>query len=68
MTAADLKTVKAVGPKTLKVLLEDSPPSAVILGVEFEFLEVPLFQAAEPNPENWEAKIYENGPTVYFRR
>jgi len=69
MTASDLKTVKAVGPKTLKTLLEDSPPSAVILGVEFEFLEAPLFQmTVQPDRKNWEERIYENGPLVYFRR
>jgi hypothetical protein len=69
MTASDLETVKAIGPKTLKTLLEDSPPSAVILGVEFEFLEAPLFQmTVQPDRENWEERIYENGPLVYFRR
>jgi hypothetical protein len=69
MTASDLKTVKAVGPNTLKTLLEESPPSAVILGAEFEFLEAPLFQmTVQPDRKNWEEKIYENGPLVYFRR
>jgi hypothetical protein len=69
MTASDLETVKAVGPKTLKTLLEDSPPSAVILGVEFEFLEAPLFQmTVQPDRKNWEERIYENDLIVYFRR
>jgi hypothetical protein len=58
-----------VGPRTLKKLIEKSPPSAVILGVEMESLEEPLFQTAiQPNEESWERKVYENGPVVYFRR
>jgi hypothetical protein len=69
MTASDLETVRAAGPRTLKMLLEDSPPSAVILGVEFDFLEAPLFQETiQPGSKNWEEKKYENGPLVYFRR
>ncbi len=69
MTASDLETIKAVGPKTLKALLEKSPPSAVILGVEFDFLEALLFQETiQPDSKNWEEKNYENGPLVYFRR
>ncbi len=69
MTASDLETVKAVGPKTLKALLEKSPPSGVILGVELDFLEAPLFQmTVQTDSKNWERKNYEGGPTVYFRR
>lgn len=69
MTSSELKTVKAVGPKTLQELIKDSPPSAVILGVEFEFLEAPLFRTAvQPNITNWQQETYENGPIVYFRR
>jgi 4-amino-4-deoxy-L-arabinose transferase-like glycosyltransferase len=69
MTASDLETIKAVGPKTLEALLEKSPPSAVILGVEFDFLEAPLFQmTVQRDTENWEEKIYENDIIVYFRR
>lgn len=69
MTASDLETVKAAGPKTLKALLEKSPPSAVILDVELGFLEDPLFQmTVQADSKNWEGKNYEDGPTVYFRR
>jgi 4-amino-4-deoxy-L-arabinose transferase-like glycosyltransferase len=68
MSSSDRQTTHAVGSKTLKQLIEDSPPSALVLGMEPKFLEVPLFQAAKPERENWEAKTYENGPVVYFRR
>jgi hypothetical protein len=57
------------GPGTLKKLLERAPPSAVILGIEFDFLEEPLFEiAVQPERENWERKVYENGLIVYFKR
>jgi len=69
MTASDLETIKAVGPKTLQELVRDTPPSAVILGVEPEFLEAPLFNTAiQPNINDWQEITYENGPIVYFRR
>ena len=57
-----------VGPRTLKNLVEKSPPSTVILGVEMEVLEEPLFETAiQPDEKNWERKVYESGPIVYFR-
>jgi len=68
LSASDRRLTHTVGPITLKLLLEKPPPSALILGVEPKFLEVPLFRIAKPNPEDWEAKIYEDGPIVYFRR
>jgi len=68
MTPADRAVTHTVGPKTLAALLEKSPPSAVILGVEMDFLEDQLFLAAiAPEPQKWEPKTYENGPIVYFR-
>jgi len=58
-----------IGPGTLKKLIEKLPPSAVVLGVEMDTLEKPLFATLiPPNEEIWERKIYEKGPTVYFRR
>ena len=58
------------GPRTLNRLIEKSPPSAVILGVErgrLAFLEEPLFESAvQPDKENWERKTYENGLVAYF--
>jgi hypothetical protein len=50
-------------------LVEKLPPSAVILGVEMQILEEPLFETAiAPDSEIWTRKVYENGPVVYFRR
>ncbi len=58
-----------VGPGTLKQLIEKSPPTAVILGVEMKLLEEPLFQTAvQPDDKNWERKVYESDPIVYFRQ
>jgi hypothetical protein len=69
MTDSELETVKAAGPKTLKSLLEESPPSAVILGVEMKSIDTPLFDMTIGlDRRNWEEKIYEQGPVVYFRR
>lgn len=69
MTPSDLETIKAAGPETLKTLLEGSPPSTVILGAEFDFLEAPLFQmAVQPDSESWEKRSYKNGPSVYYKR
>jgi len=68
LSPSDRRSTHAVGPKTLRQLLEKSPPSALILRVEPKFLEVPLFRTAEVNRQSWEAKVYENGPMVYFRR
>jgi hypothetical protein len=65
---SDRRLTHTVGPGNLRELVEKSPPSAVILGVEPKFLEVHLFRIAMPDSESWEAKIYENGPLVYFRR
>ena len=55
-----------VGPRTLKELVEKSPPSAVIVNVEMRVLEESLLKIAARG--NWERKVYENGPVVYFRR
>ncbi len=69
MTDSDRAVTHSVGPKTLRELLEKTPPSAVILGVEMEFLEEGLFEAVvEPDRQKWEKKEYENGPIVYFKR
>jgi hypothetical protein len=54
-----------VGPKTLQTLLENSPPSAVITGVEFEFLEKTLLESVVK--PDWERRAYQNGPVVYLR-
>jgi ABC-type multidrug transport system fused ATPase/permease subunit len=55
------------GLRDLAELVEKDPPSAVIVNVEkMKFLEEPLFKTAVK--PDWERKVYENGPVVYFRR
>jgi hypothetical protein len=57
------------GPGMLEKLIEKSPPAAMILGVEINSLEEPIFKTAiQPNEQSWKRKVYENGPIVYFRR
>jgi hypothetical protein len=69
MSSSDRAVTHTAGPKTLGALLEKSPPSAVILDVDLEFLEGPLLQGAvTPDRQEWEQKVYEDGPVVYFRR
>jgi len=69
MPPADRAITRSVGPQTLGELLEKTPPSAVVLGVEMDFLEEEVFQTAvEPERQKWEKKEYENGLIVYFRR
>jgi hypothetical protein len=69
MTASDLETVKAADPETLKALLKESPPSAVILGIESNFLEDLFYQmTVQPDSKNWEERVYEDEFIVYFRR
>jgi hypothetical protein len=65
LTPLQCRLVHAVGLQTLPELVEKSPPSAVILGVEPEFLETALFKAAVE--ADWERRTYDNGVTVYFR-
>jgi hypothetical protein len=58
-----------VGPKTLAKLVENEPPSAVIINVEskrMKFLEEDLIKTGVK--PGWERKVYEYGPVVYFRR
>ncbi|MCK4292690.1 MAG: hypothetical protein KAY65_05800 [Planctomycetes bacterium] len=67
MTPADRAVTHTVGAQTLKEMVQGSPPSAVILRVEtgrLAFLEGPLTEAIE---RDWERKVYEDGPVVYFR-
>jgi hypothetical protein len=65
MSPSERSITHTAGPKTLGELLEKSPPSAVILGVEMRRLEEPIFESiVKPD---WERKVYENGIVVYFR-
>ena len=67
MSPSERSVTHTTGPQTLGELLKNSPPSAVILGVEhgrLAFLEDPLQAVVKPD---WERKVYENGLAVYFR-
>ncbi len=65
MSPSERSVTHTVGQKTLGELLEKSPPSAVILGVEMRVLEEPIFESiVKPD---WERKTYKNGLVAYFR-
>jgi len=65
MSPSESGITHTAGQKTLGQLLEKSPPSAVILGVEMRRLEEPIFESiVKPN---WETKVYENGLIAYFK-
>jgi len=67
MLPSERSITHTTGPKTLGELLEKSPPSAVILGVErgrLASLEAPLKAVVKPD---WQRKTYENGLVAYFR-
>lgn len=68
MNTSDRKTAKAVGPETLRQLLEKSPPAAIILGAERKPLEAPFLQAIASHSQQWQVEVYGNGLIVYFRR
>jgi len=53
------------GPENLLKLLEDKPPSAVVLGVEMQRLETPIFESVVKS--DWKRKNYPDGPIAYFR-
>jgi len=65
MSPSERSVTHTVGPKTLGELLEKSPPSAVILGMEMRRLEEPILESiVKPD---WKRKVYENGLVAYFR-
>lgn len=66
MSAAERAVTATAGPETLDALVKKSPPSSVIVGVEMDRLEDALLKAAVV--ADWERKVYDNGPVVYFRR
>jgi len=56
-----------VGPGTLKQLIEKSPPSAVLLGVEEPTYEDPIVEiAVQPNLEKWDKEVYRLAPPLSF--
>ncbi|MHC4155703.1 MAG: hypothetical protein ACYST6_12380 [Planctomycetota bacterium] len=69
LTPAERATTHTVGPEALPVLIESRPPSVVLLGVEMQRLEASLIESAlQPDVQEWERKVYDDGPVVYFRR
>lgn len=68
LSPADRRLVNTISPENLEELIEKSPPSAMVLGIEAKIFEVAFFQTAATNPDRWESKVYEKGPIVYFRR
>ncbi|NQT01573.1 MAG: hypothetical protein HQ580_06095 [Planctomycetes bacterium] len=67
LSASQRNITHTAGPKTLGELLEKTPPSAVILGVErgkLASLEAPLQAVVKPD---WERIVYENGFVAYFK-
>jgi len=68
LSASDRRLLNAVGPQSLDELPKDNPPAVMILGIEPKSLEVPLFQHIKPDKTAWNTKIYDDGPTVYFKR
>jgi hypothetical protein len=52
------------GPKNLPALIDNTPPSAVILNVEMQRLETLIKDVIVGS--DWTKEIYENGPIVYF--
>ncbi|MGD8501763.1 MAG: hypothetical protein PVJ86_14015 [Phycisphaerales bacterium] len=67
MSEEDRRITRTAGPQMLGELVRQSPPSAIIVGVEppyFSHLEDPLKSLAEAD---WHKEVYENGLTVFFR-
>ncbi len=68
LSPADRQIANAVGPETLQQLLENCPPSALIVGFEPRFLEAVLFKTAGPKEDIWGKQRYDEGLVLYFRR
>ena len=67
MSPQQRKVTHTVGTTTLAALLEQRPPSAVMVGVEpshFSFLEEPLRNWV---PADWQRLTYDNGLQLYSR-
>jgi hypothetical protein len=69
LTPAERAATHTVGPETLPALIQNQPPSVVLLGVEMERLEASLYESAlQPDVQEWDKKVYDDGPVVHFRR
>jgi hypothetical protein len=65
LSAEQRRITHTAGTQSLPEVLQERPPSAVILGVEMGRLEKPIYESVVKS--DWERKDYENGPIVYFR-
>jgi hypothetical protein len=65
LSAEEREITHTAGPESLLKLLEEKPPSAVILGVEMQRLETPIFESVVKS--DWKRQNYRDGPAVYFR-
>lgn len=66
LTEDQRRLANVVGPGSLRSLILDKPPDAVLVGVEdprFAFLETPLLSAVGPN---WSSRSTADGATVWF--
>jgi hypothetical protein len=68
LSPSERQIANAVTFKTLKQLVEDEPPSALILGAEPKYLEGPLFRAVAPEPQTWDPERHDAGLQVFYRR
>jgi hypothetical protein len=67
LSPEELMITNTVGLESLAGLVEENPPSAVILGNEYNkmaVLEIPLKRIVQPG---WRREDYDFGPTVHFR-
>ncbi|MFC1738103.1 hypothetical protein ACFL1G_03525 [Planctomycetota bacterium] len=65
MNEQAIAAVNGAGPENLLALIENSPPSAVIIGTEPGGFEEPLYKAAVK--PDWTRKNYHPCPVVFFR-
>jgi len=63
LSPSDRQITHTAGPKTLPLLLEKAPPSAVILGVEPSY-EEPISKSVEPDSKDWEKQVYDLVPAL----
>lgn len=65
LSAEERQITHTAGVETITEILEQKPPSTVILHVEMGRLEEPIYNSVVT--PDWKIKDYENGPIVYFR-
>jgi hypothetical protein len=68
LSPAERQLTHTVGSEMLAGLVGSCPPSALLVGMEHRTLDMSLFEAVSPEPQSWEKKTYDIGPTAYFRQ